>query len=92
MYLNDSIFAKRVLTYWDDNDYSQMNGFMEGIENYIFLEKGKPHLSINVYSFQWVLLALPQLLLQQKSRMQLAGLVYFPSMLVPFSQIRNQMG
>ncbi len=48
MYLNDSIFAKRVLTYWDDNDYSQMNGFMEGIENYIFLEKGKPHLSINV--------------------------------------------
>ena len=88
----DSIFGKRVLTYWDNNDYSQMNGFMEGIENYIFLEKGKPHLSINVYSFQWVLLALPQLLLQQKSRMQLAGLVYFPSTLVPVSQIRNQLG
>ncbi len=47
----DSVFQKRVLTYWENRttlDYSQMNGFMVGIENYIFLESGKPHLSKNV--------------------------------------------
>ena len=47
----DSVFGKRVLTYWKNrgiSDYSQMNGLMEGIENYIFLERGKPHLSKNV--------------------------------------------
>ncbi len=47
---NDSVFGKRVLTYWENRgtpDCSQMNGFMIGIENYIFLERGKPHLSKN---------------------------------------------
>ncbi len=29
-------------------DYSQMNGFLVAIENYIFLESGQPHLSKNV--------------------------------------------
>ena len=46
----DSVFGKRVLTYWENRgtpDYSQMNGFMAGIEDYIFLERGKPHLSKN---------------------------------------------
>ncbi len=49
----DSVFGKRVLTYWENMvtpDYNQMNGFMVGIDNYIylFLERGKPHLSKNV--------------------------------------------
>ncbi len=36
----DSVFGKRVLTYWENRgtpDYNQMIGFMVGIENYIFL-------------------------------------------------------
>ena len=36
----DSVFGKRVLTYWENRgtpDHSQINGFMVGIENYIFL-------------------------------------------------------
>ena len=47
----DSVFGKRVLTYWENrgtSDYSHMNGFMVGIENYIFLERRNPHLSRNV--------------------------------------------
>ncbi len=47
----DSVFGKRVLMYWENRrtpDDSQMNGFMVGIGNYIFLERGKPHLSKNV--------------------------------------------
>ena len=49
--INDSVFEKRVLTYWENRgtpDYSQVNRFMVGIENYIFLERGKPHLSKKV--------------------------------------------
>ena len=37
--------------YWKNigtPDYSYMNEIIVGIENYIFLEKGKPHLSKNV--------------------------------------------
>ena len=48
---NDSVFGKRVLTYWENrgtSDYSKMNGFMVGIGYYIFLERGNPHLSKNV--------------------------------------------
>ena len=48
----DSVFGKRVLTYWENRgtpDYCQMNGFIEGIENYIYLERRKPHLSENVW-------------------------------------------
>ena len=51
VFTNDSVFGKRVLTYWENMgtpDYSQMNVFMVGIENYIFLERGKPDLSKNV--------------------------------------------
>ena len=47
----DSMLGKRVLTYWENRgspDYSQMNGFREGIERYIFLERVKPHLFKNV--------------------------------------------
>ena len=47
----DSVFGKRVLTYWENRgtpDYSQMNEFMVCIENYIFLERGKPHRFKNV--------------------------------------------
>ncbi len=50
----DSVFGKRELTYWENRatpDYKLMNGFMVGIENYIFLERGKPHLSKNVKFF-----------------------------------------
>ncbi len=58
---NDSVLGKRVLTYWESRgtpDYSQMNGFMVGIENYIFVERGMPQL-FKKYSFPWVLLAHP---------------------------------
>ena len=59
----DSVFGKRVLTYWENrdiSDYSQMNGFMVAIENYIFLETGKPNLSkLEIYSLPWVLLGHP---------------------------------
>ena len=47
----DSVFGKRVLTYWENRGTpgcDQMDGFMIAIENYIFLERGKPHLSKNV--------------------------------------------
>ncbi len=47
----DSVFGKRVLTYLGNRgipDYSQMNVFMAGIGNYIFLEREKSHLSENV--------------------------------------------
>ncbi len=46
----DSIFGKRVLTYWENRgnpDYSQMNGFMVGSS----FQK--------MYSFPWVLLPQP---------------------------------
>ena len=59
--INDSVFGKIVLMYWENRgtvDYSQMNGFMVGIENYIILEREKPHLS-KMYSFPWVSLAHP---------------------------------
>ncbi len=49
--LYDSVFGKRVLTYRENRgtpDYSKMNELMVGIENYIFLKRGKPHLSKNV--------------------------------------------
>ena len=49
--LYDSVFGKRVLMYWENRetpDYCQMNWFIGGIENYIFLERGKPNLSKNV--------------------------------------------
>ncbi len=48
---SDSVFRKRILTYWENRGtphYSQMNGFMVGIENYIFFERGKPHFPKNV--------------------------------------------
>ncbi len=48
---SDSVFGKRVLTYWENRgtpEYSQVNGFTVGIENYIFLQRGKPYLSKNV--------------------------------------------
>ncbi len=48
---DDSVFGKRVLTYRENRgtpDYSLMNGFMVVIANYIFLERGKSHLSKNV--------------------------------------------
>ena len=35
--LFDSVFGKRVLTYWENRgttDYSQLNGFIVGVENY----------------------------------------------------------
>ena len=41
-----SVFGKRVLTYRENRgtpDYSHMNGVIVGIENYIFLKRGKPH-------------------------------------------------
>ena len=44
--MTDTVFGKRVLTHWKNSvtpDYSQMNGFMVGIE-----EIGKPHPSKNV--------------------------------------------
>ncbi len=47
----DSVFGKRVLTYWENEgtpDYNQINGLKVGIENYMFLERGKQHLSKNV--------------------------------------------
>ena len=47
----DSVLGKRVLTYWENRgngDYNKMNGFMVGMENYTFLERGNPHLSKNV--------------------------------------------
>ena len=47
----DSVFGKRVLTYLENRgnpDYSQINGFMVGKGNYVFLERGKLHLSKNV--------------------------------------------
>ena len=47
MYMTDFVFGKRVLTYVENRgtpDYRQRNGFMVGIENYIFLERGKLHL------------------------------------------------
>ncbi len=49
--MTDSVFAKRVPTYWENRgtlNYSQMNGFMAGIEKYIFLEREKPNPSKNV--------------------------------------------
>ncbi len=51
LFLNDSVFGKRVLTYWENRgtpDYREMNGFRVGIENYIFLERRKPNLFKNV--------------------------------------------
>ncbi len=36
----DSVLGKRVLTYWENRgnpDYSQINGFMVGTENFIFM-------------------------------------------------------
>ncbi len=53
----DSVFGKRVLMYWENRgtpDYSQMNGFIEVIENYIFLERGNL-IVLKMYSFPWVL-------------------------------------
>ena len=47
----DSELGKRVLTYWEnrgDLDYNQMNVFIVAVKNYIFLERRRPHLSINV--------------------------------------------
>ncbi len=44
----DSVFGKRVLTYGENRrnpDHSQMNGFIVGVGNYIFLEREKPTLS-----------------------------------------------
>ena len=38
---SDSVFGKRVLTYWENGgtpNYNQMKGFIVDIENYIFLE------------------------------------------------------
>ena len=55
--LYDSVFGKRVIMYWENRgtlDYSPMNGFMVGTENYIFLERGKPHLSKNVLQHQFI--------------------------------------
>ncbi len=47
----DSVFGKRVLTYWENRvnlDYHQMNLFTVTMENYIFLEKAEPKLSENI--------------------------------------------
>ena len=57
----DSLFGKRVLTYWENKgnpNYSQMNGFMVGIENDIFLERDSL-IFPKMFSFPWVLLAHP---------------------------------
>ena len=47
-------YGKRILMYWEirgNSDCRQMNGFIAGIGNYIFLERGKPHLSKNIMGF-----------------------------------------
>ncbi len=47
----DSVFGKRVLMYWENRGnlkYHQMNVFMAAMRNYIFLERGEPHLSENI--------------------------------------------
>ena len=49
--LYDSVFGKRVLTYWENRgnlDYHQMNVFMVDNENYILLEREESHLSENI--------------------------------------------
>ncbi len=49
--INDSVLGKRVLTYWENwgnLGYSQMNVFIVAMENYIFFERGRSHLSKNV--------------------------------------------
>ena len=84
----DSVFAKRVLTYWENRGtpiYTQMNEIIVGIENYTFLERGKPHLS-KMYSFLWILLTYPSVKISNSPIFP-----KFPSMLVPFSQIRNHL-
>ena len=47
----DSIFGKRVLTYWENRGnpyYHQMNVFRVSMENYMFLERGESYLSKNI--------------------------------------------
>ncbi len=42
MLSNDSVFAKRVLTYWENREnsgYSHMNVLIVPMENYTFLER-----------------------------------------------------
>ena len=49
--LNDSVLGKRVLMYLENRrnlDFSQMNVFIVAMENYIFLERRRFHLSKNV--------------------------------------------
>ena len=49
--INDSVFGKRVLMYWENRgnlNYHQMNVFMAAMENYTFLERGEPNLSENI--------------------------------------------
>ncbi len=51
MSTNDSVFGKRVLTYWENRgnlDDSQMNVLIVPMGNYIFLERGRSHLSKNI--------------------------------------------
>ena len=50
-FLYDSVFGKRVLTYWENRgtlDNSHLNDYIVGVEKYIFWEREKPHLSKNV--------------------------------------------
>ncbi len=47
----DSVFGKRVLTYWENRgnlNLHQMNVFIVAMENYIFLERGESHLFENI--------------------------------------------
>ncbi len=44
MTVTDSVFGKRVLTYWENREnfnYHQVNVFIEDMEKYIFLERGQ---------------------------------------------------
>ncbi len=47
----DSVFRKRVLTYCENRGnlkYYQMDIFIATMKNYIFLDRGEPHLSKNI--------------------------------------------
>ena len=40
-HMTDSVFAKRVLTYWENwrnSDYNHLNAFIVPMENYTYLE------------------------------------------------------
>ena len=84
-----SVLGKRVLTYWEITgymDYSQMSGPVVPMENYTFLERGR------LSSFQKYIVLYAYYSAIHLAVIKLCPIfVKFPSTLVPFSQIRNQI-